>query len=98
MKLLDYCIGNLAIIFCDAPYIYIWCSISKITKGVDEASTGAIIEFIVIIVSIFIVVGVAYYVYKVAQAEADKIMEFRKSSALARKTKSRISSHHHEEE
>jgi uncharacterized membrane protein YdjX (TVP38/TMEM64 family) len=23
MKLLDYCIGNLAIIFCDAPYIYI---------------------------------------------------------------------------
>lgn len=97
MTLLDYWIGNLAIIFWDAPYIYICWSISKITGGVEEASAGAIVEFIVIIVSIFIVIGVAYYVYKVAQAEADKIMEFRKSSALARKTKSRIGSQHEHE-
>jgi uncharacterized membrane protein YdjX (TVP38/TMEM64 family) len=89
MTLMDYWIGNLAIIFWDAPYIYICCSISKITHGVKDTSAGAIIEFIVIIISVVIVLGVAVYVYKIAQFEADRIMEQRKSSALARKTRSR---------
>lgn len=90
MSVIDYSIGNLAIIFCDGPYIYIWCSISKISSGIEEASTGAIIELIVIIISIIIVFGVAYYVYKIAQGEADRIMEQRRSSMVARRTLSRV--------
>ncbi|CAI2373059.1 unnamed protein product [Moneuplotes crassus] len=90
MSVFDYCIGNLAIIFCDGPYIYICCSISKISSGIEEASTGAVIELIVIIISVIIVLGVAYYVYKIAQSEADKIMEQRRSSLVARRTLSKV--------
>ena len=82
MSILDYSIENFAIIFWDGPYIYIWCSISRISSGIDEASTGAVIEFIVILIGILIVIGVAYYVYTIAQAEADKIMEERRSSKI----------------
>jgi hypothetical protein len=58
---------------------------------VKDASAGAILEFIIIIISVIIVLGVAIYVYKIAQHEADKIMIERKSSAMARKSKSRTS-------
>jgi uncharacterized membrane protein YdjX (TVP38/TMEM64 family) len=90
MKLVDYWIGNLAIILCDGPYIYICCSISKITHGVQDTSASGILEFIVIIISVLIVLGVAIYVYKIAQAEADKIIEQRRSTVTAYKTRSRI--------
>jgi len=77
MSLLDYCIGNLAIIFWDASYIYICCSVSKMTSGIG----------ITYAISLVIVIGVSYYIYRVAQSEADKIMEERRTSIIIRKSR-----------
>ena len=62
---------------------------TKLTKGVTD-QTSEVLEFVVIIISLIIMVFVSWYIYKKAQGEADKIMEFRKSSAIARKSKSRV--------
>lgn len=51
--------------------------------------TNEVIELIVIIFSLIIVVIVSYYIYTKAQLEADRIMTQRRSSAIARKTRSR---------
>lgn len=90
MTVIDYTIGNLTIIGCDGPYIYICCSISKITNSVSIDDNSKILEIIVILISIIIVVIVTIFVYRTAQEEADKIMEMRRSSAIARKTRSRV--------
>lgn len=92
MSLTHYCIGNLSIIVSDAPYIYIWCTVSKITTGVAD-STNEIIEMIVIIISLIIVVFVSYYIWKKAEEETEKIMQQRRTSAIARKTRSRVGTH-----
>lgn len=90
MTVLDYTIGNLTIIGCDGPYIYICCSISKITNSVTIDDNSKILEIIVIVISVIIVIIVTIFVYRTAQEEADKIMEMRRSSAIARKTRTRV--------
>ena len=90
MTVIDYTIGNLTIIGWDGPYIYIWCSISKITNSVSIDSTSEIVEIVVVVISVIIVIVVTIFVYRTAQEEADKIVEMRRSSAIARKTRSRV--------
>jgi len=41
-------------------------------------------------ISIIIVIGVAYYIYKIAQAEADKIMAERRTSVFSKRSKSKM--------
>ena len=65
MKLIDYIIGNTSIIICDAPYIYVWVSITDISN-VDNATEGLgdwyyVLLSIGITITILVVIAVIIY-------------------------------------
>ena len=65
MKLWDYIIGNLSIIICDAPYIYVWVSITDISN-VSNSVEGLgdwyyVLLSISIVITLCVVIAVVFY-------------------------------------
>ena len=72
MSSLDYLIGNTAIILSDAPYIYVWASLSDLSKVEDSTSNLGVWYYIIIAASIVIVIVVIIIIYFLAKKELKK--------------------------
>ena len=75
MSTKDYLIGNLSIIFCDAPYIYVSASISDVSKVEDSSSNFGVWYYIIIGFSIAIVIIVIVLVYYFSKKELLKTLK-----------------------
>ena len=75
MSTKDYLIGNLSIIFCDAPYIYVSASISDVSKVEDSSSNFGVWYYIIIGFSIAIVIIVIILVYFFSKKELLKTLK-----------------------
>lgn len=75
MSAKDYFIGNLAIILWDAPYIYVWASLSDISEVEDSSGNLGVWYYVIIVLSISIVIVVIILVYYFAKKELAKTLE-----------------------
>ena len=75
MTSLDYVIGNLGIIISDAPYIYVWASISDISKVNNANQQLGVWYYVIIGISIVIVIIVIIMIYFFAKKELKKTIE-----------------------
>jgi len=75
MSTKDYLIGNLSIILCDAPYIYVCASLSDISKVEDSSSNFGFWYYVIIGISIFIVIVVIILVYYFSKKELTKTLK-----------------------
>lgn len=72
MSTKDYMIGNLVIIICDAPYIYVWASISDISS-VSSNPLGPW-YYVLLAIGLLIVIIVIVMTYIYAKRELRKIL------------------------
>ncbi|CAI2366749.1 unnamed protein product [Moneuplotes crassus] len=79
MSWTDYFIGNLGIILCDAPYIYVCASISDISEVEDSSSNLGVWYYVIIAISILIVIVVIILVYFLAKKELARTLELIKN-------------------
>ena len=75
MSAKDYFIGNLAIIFSDAPYIYISASLSDISKVENSSSNFGVWYYVIIGFSIIIAIVVIILVYYFSKNELLKTLK-----------------------